>query len=176
RNSSVNLRPGSRGNKGSHASAAKSPATSSDTSTNGQAQRATLRQRSCTCSGPVMASAFEIGGEISKMRRMGDRSTRGDLPGMPPACRFLAVDSQGQALGAAAGLDELGKLERPYVEAKGLQRGRELGRPFIEHDRAADHDGVATERDRLFGRYFDEAVNAVLEDRAAVLVEGARVI
>ena len=63
---------------------------------------------------------------------------------MPPACRFLAVDSQGQALGGTAGLDELGKLERPYVEAKRFQRGRELGRTLIEDDRAADHDGIAT--------------------------------
>ena len=61
----------------------------------------------------------ETGGLMSK-RLVRGCFTRSYL--MLPPRRFLAVDPQGKALGAAAGLDELGEIERTDREAKLLKR------------------------------------------------------
>ena len=93
-----------------------------------------------------------------------------------PKGGVFAVQTQGQAFGAAARFDELSQFSCVRDEAEVCQVGFERRTPGIEHDVFADDHGVTGETGSLVGRHANQSWNVFGQRFAAVFVEGRRVV
>ena len=95
---------------------------------------------------------------------------------MLPACRFFAVQAEREALGAAAGFDEL--IERRLlgqIAAVG-QLGLQLRAAGVGDDRLAHHDRIAGKTPRFVAIDFNQIGHVLGQRPLAVFVKGRRIV
>src|SRR5262249_30150222 len=93
-----------------------------------------------------------------------------------PDSGLFSVDSQREALGTAASFDELIQLRGHSLVTPLLQVSRQSLAAGVEHDRLANHHGIAAEAKRLRFIDGDQPGNVSLQDLTSVGVEGGWVI
>ena len=94
----------------------------------------------------------------------------------PPRSGILAVEPQREALGAAAGLDELVERCGDRFEATCCKILMQAIAAAVRDNLAADNHGIAGEPLGLVLLDFDQLVDRFGDGPTAVVVEGGRVI